>query len=471
MPWVAQSSSSFNLSKGAAKVVFHPTPNVMKSNPDAKVSSATAVSESTLMTEIHRLTPKPSCIEDTALSPWMLSDLACKILAESAVMDMGQLAAQLALPGMVVEELLHLLRAQGRVELSGQRNNSPLLSFKLTERGRASAAEAFQREGYTGPAPVTQQLYERVITAQSPKLYPLIQNQIDELFSDTVIDPVLINRLGPAIHSGRAIFIYGQPGTGKSFIARRLKRALGPPILLPHAMAVGESIIRVFDPSVHHPLTGEVLNQNPRIQQGVDPRFTWCERPMVVSAGELTMEMLDLQYNSSKRIYAAPLQLKANGGLLIIDDLGRQRCAPESLLNRWIMPMEERRDQLSLNSGEHFSIPFELTLIFSTNLEPAELADDAFLRRIGYKVRFKESTLAEYEAIWRQSCDQLGIEFDQDSLNYITTKLYPEKGIQLLPCHPRDLLQLARDFRRYMGGGPIDQVSLGWAWHNYFLEV
>lgn len=424
------------------------------------------------MTNVQRLTPKPTCISDTALSPWLLSDLTCKLLAESAVMDMGQLTQHLALPGMVVEELLQLLRSQGRVELSGQRDNSPLLHFKLTERGRAGAAEAYQRDGYTGAAPVTREQYERVLTAQSPRHYPLTHGQIDELFSDTVIDPVLIDRLGPAIHSGRAIFIYGQPGTGKSYIARRLKRALGPPILLPHALTVGDSIIRVFDPSVHHPLTGgEASQQDPRLQQGVDPRFIWCERPMVVSAGELTLEMLDLQYNSAKRIYAAPLQLKANGGLLIIDDLGRQRIPPESLLNRWILPMEERRDQLSLNSGEHFSIPFELTLIFSTNLEPATLADEAFLRRIGYKVRFRESTQAEYESIWQQSCEQLGIDFDPACLTFVTGKLYTKQHIPLLPCHPRDLLQLAMDFRRYRGGGPIDYEALRWAWQNYFLEV
>ncbi|MCU7923749.1 MAG: AAA family ATPase [Candidatus Thiodiazotropha sp. (ex Dulcina madagascariensis)] len=429
------------------------------------------VSESPLQADVYRLTPKPTCLADTALSPWLLADLACKHLAESSVLDMGELAGRLTLPGMVVEELLRLLRAQGRVELSGQRGNSPLLRFNLTQRGRTSVAEALQREGYVGPAPITREHYERVLTTQSPRRFPLTYSQFEALFADTVIDPALIGRLGPAIHSGRAIFIYGQPGTGKSFIARRLKRAIGPPILLPYALVVGDNIIRIFDPGVHYPLKRDAVQQSPRLQQGVDPRFIWCERPVVVGAGELTLEMLDLQYNSSKRVYTAPLQLKANGGLLIIDDLGRQRIPPESLLNRWILPMEERCDLLSLNSGERFSVPFELTLIFSTNFEPTTLADEAFLRRIGYKVRFQASTLAEYEKIWRQSCAQFAIEFDRDCLDFVTGELYTEHRMPMLPCHPRDLLQLAMDYRRYMGGGPIDRESLCWAWQNYFLEV
>jgi hypothetical protein len=417
------------------------------------------------------LAPKPGNIADTGLSQWLLADLACKQLAESGVLDLGELARSLALPGTVVEELLQFLRSQGRVELSSRRDNSPLLRFNLTDRGRISATEATQRDGYVGPAPVTLEQYEKLILTQSARHFTLTRQQTEALFADTVIDPALIGRLGPAIHSGRAIFIYGHPGTGKSFIARRLKRALGPPILLPHALAVGDSIIRYFDPSVHSPVAQAPSNQATTLQQGFDARFLLCERPMVVGAGELTMDMLDLQYNSSKRLYAAPLQLKANGGLLIIDDLGRQRIPPETLLNRWILPMEEHRDQLSLNGGQHFSVPFDLTLVFSTNLEPRDLADEAFLRRIGYKVRFKPSTPTEYRKIWQQGCDQLGIEFDPDLFYFVMEELYPEQQMPLLPCHPRDLLPLAMDFKTYMAMDTIDRESLYWAWQNYFLEV
>jgi hypothetical protein len=293
----------------------------------------------------------------------------------------------------------------------------------------------------------------------------------ESLFADTVIAPELLGRLGPAIHSGRAIFIYGQPGTGKSYLARRLKRALGPPLYLPHALVAGDSIIRYFDPSIHKPVAREKEPNNIVPTRVDDSRLLLCERPMVVAAGELTMDLLDLQFDSSKRLYVAPLQLKANGGLLIIDDLGRQRIPPETLLNRWIMPMEERRDQLSLSTGQHVSVPFDLTLIFSTNLEPMDLADEAFLRRIGYKVRLKPSTPTEYRSIWQQCCDQLGIEFDQEILNYVMQEFYPKESVPLLPCHPRDLLQLSTDITAYLGKPAIDKDAIHWAWQNYFLEI
>ena len=417
------------------------------------------------------LAPKPTDLSSTGLSQWLLADLLCKHLLESGVLDLGELAQRLRLPGKVVEELLHFLREEGRVELRSRRDNSPLLRFGLTERGRAGAIEASQKDGYVGPAPVTLEQYSRLVGVQSTSRLPATRESIRKIFADTVIRPELLDRLGPAVHSGRAIFIYGEPGTGKSYMARRLKRALGAPVLLPHAIAVGDSVIRYFDPSLHIPVDDPDDEKHTGLHQGFDARFVRCERPLVVAGGELTMDLLELQYDRSTRQYGAPLQLLANCGLFVIDDLGRQQINVETLLNRWIMPMEEKYDQLALNNGRHFSVPFDLALVFSTNLEPRQLADEAFLRRIGYKIRFEPASLGEYEAIWKQVCEGLSIEFDPALFAFLVDKLHSEQNTPMMQCYPRDVLQLASDYSNYNGNGVIDSTALRWAWSNYFLEI
>jgi hypothetical protein len=344
------------------------------------------------------------------------------------------------------------------------------LRFALTDAGHRAALDAAEKDGYVGPAPLPLELYERLVAAQSIRRLPITRDEVNALFSDTVIRGALLDRLGPATHSGRAIFIHGDSGTGKSYIARRLHRLLGPPVLLPHALAVGESVIPYFDPSLHRAVDAVGVAPTTRLTQGVDARLLRCERPLVAAGGELTMDSLELRFDGSIRSYAAPLQLKANCGLFIIDDLGRQQMKPEALLNRWIVPMEERRDQLSLKSGRHFSVPFELALVFSTNMAPQELADEAFLRRIGYKLRFREASVDEYCAIWRQVCEQLGIPFDEDLLAFAREELHAGNGVPLMQCYPRDLLQLASDYRSYMQLPSLDEGALIWAWQSYFLE-
>jgi hypothetical protein len=205
--------------------------------------------------------------------------------------------------------------------------------------------------------------------------------------------------------------------------------------------------------------------------EGIDARFVLCDRPFVQSGGELTIDMLDLQYDAAVRRYVAPLQMRANMGMLLIDDLGRQRVSTVDLFNRWIVPLEEKRDQLTLNTGQHFSIPFDLVLVFSTNIDPHKLADDAFLRRIGYKIHFETSTPADYTAIWRQVCDQNGIEYDAGVVDYVLNDLYPHRNAPRLACHPRDLLGLALDHMRYSGQGTIGTDAIQWAWRNYFVEI
>lgn len=413
---------------------------------------------------------RPTTIEETGLSKWLLADLACKHLDEAGVLDLGELVTRLALPGPVVESLLHFLREEGRVELRSRRDSNPMLRFGLTDAGRAGAVDAAQRDGYVGPAPIPLAMYAQLVEAQSVRNTTLTREQTMALFSDLVVPASVLDRLGPAAHSGRAIFIYGDPGTGKSYIARRLHRLLGESVLLPHAVAVGESVIPYLDPNLHTLLEEQAQGSVTRLDEGFDPRLVRCERPLVVAGGEMTLDMLELRFDASTRSYAAPLQLKANCGLLIIDDLGRQQMNPEQLLNRWILPMEERRDQLALKSGKHFAVPFDLSLVFSTNLDPSKLADDAFLRRIGYKIRFRSASREDYAAIWQQVCAERGIEDGAALLEFAVRELHEKYDTPFMQCYPRDLLGLASDYKDYNAADRIDGAALEWAWKNYFLE-
>jgi len=203
-----------------------------------------------------------------------------------------------------------------------------------------------------------------------------------------------------------------------------------------------------------------------------DPRFVTCRRPVVIAGGELTLDMLELQFEPNRREYRAPLQMRANNGMFLIDDLGRQRVQPYELLNRWIVPMEEQKDYLHLNAGEHFSVPFDTVLIFSTNMNPAELADEAFLRRIGHKVRFEHLDPGDYRAIWRQTCEDQGLAYDAGLVDFVIEELHRKKQVPLLPCHPRDLIGLAQDYRRYADEQHTLSVEgMRWAWDNYFVRL
>jgi hypothetical protein len=421
--------------------------------------------------QVRELAPRPRTLQETGVGETLLADLLSKHLQEAGVLDLREVSERLALAGSIVEELLYFLRAEKRVEVRGRSGESPLLRFALTEQGREGALDALMRDGYVGPAPVPLAEYERVVAAQSIRHQIVTREAVHELFSDTVIRPDLLDQLGPAVHSGRALFIYGDPGTGKSFIARRVSRLLGGPVLIPRALLVADSVIQLFQPGLHWPVAERAAETGISLDQGHDPRYVLCERPVVTAGGELTLDRLDLQFDGVTRRYLAPLQLRANNGLLLIDDLGRQRLEPAELFNRWIVPLEEHRDYLTLKAGLHFAAPFDLVLVLSTNLNPLELADEAFLRRIGYKIRFETLEPPEYEAIWAQVCAEQGIESNPELVAFAVEELHGKAGTPLLPCHPRDLLGLARDYLRYMGQPALSREALAWAWNNYFIRL
>lgn len=414
---------------------------------------------------------RPGSIADTGLGELYLADLVSKHLSESGVLDLRELSGRLALSGSLLEEILAFLRTEGRVEVRGTSPDSGMLRFGLTDRGRAGALEAFGRDGYAGPAPVPLDQYARTVAGQALSARSVNRGSIHSAFADTVIRPALLDQLGPALHSDRAMFIYGPAGTGKSFIARRLARLLEGEVLIPHAILVADKAVRCYDPGVHEALEVETSRPSIQLEPGHDPRYLRCRRPVVITGGELTLDMLEVQYDPSTRIHRAPLQLRANGGMLVIDDLGRQRVEPMQIFNRWILPLEERQDFLTLPGGHHFQIPFDVALVFSTNRNPLELADEAFLRRIGYKIRFDHLTESEYLAIWEQECRRHGIEYEPALARLVVDELHTRHRIPFLPCHPRDLIDLAMDYARYMDEETLSAVALRWAWDNYFVGL
>ncbi len=419
---------------------------------------------------IATLAPRPTTLAQTGLSITFLADLLGKHLANSGVLALSQLIDRLALAGPIVEQLLLWMRKDGRVEVRARTGMQGELRFGLTERGRSEALDAMMRGGYLGPAPVPLQNYVDIVRKQTLHDRRITRETMKETFRDIVISDAMLDQLGPALNSGRAIFVYGCAGTGKTFIAKRLADALRGLVLVPRAIAVNETVIQVYDPLSHLEVEFDDGPSPLMLEHGFDPRYALCERPIVVSGGELTAEMLEVHCDAATREYNAPLQLKANNGLLLIDDLGRQRIQPEVLFNRWIVPMEEKRDFLTAGPGQHFTVPFDLVLVFSTNLDPHELADDAFLRRIGYKISFKPVSIEQYKRIWSDVCAERDLYCDPAVVDYVH-ELHARHGVPLLPCHPRDLLGMALDRLTYAGAeSVITAESVRWAWNNYFVD-
>jgi predicted ATPase with chaperone activity len=312
----------------------------------------------------RKVAPRPKCVEDTGLSREFLADLTAKHLQAQGTLSLAALANALCLSGAIVEHVLNFMRGEARIEVRPGRAENAGLNYALTERGRNGALDALLRSGYVGPAPVPVKQYARVARAQSVHKQSVSRASMNRAFHDIVLDQDLVDRLGASMNSGRAIFLYGSAGTGKTYVSQRLTRLFPDPVLIPYAIAIGENVIQLFDPLVHKIIDDASTNGDYQLDRGHDPRFQVCERPAVVTAGELSAEMLEVMYEPSTKTYEAPLQLKANNGVFIIDDLGRQRIEPSVLFNRWIVPLEEKRDYLNLHSGRHFSVPFDVVYLF-----------------------------------------------------------------------------------------------------------
>lgn len=414
--------------------------------------------------------PRPTALAETGLSLTFLADLLAKHLATAGVLATSQLMERLALSGPILGPILNFLRTEGRVEVRSRLGHDAELRYGLTEKGSVEAAAALGRSGYVGPAPVPLADYVAVVGKQSVHARAVTREAVHRVFDGIVVSHELLDCLGPALNSHRAILMYGLAGTGKTFIARRSAGALQGLVLVPHAIAVGDAVVEVFDPICHKRVPLLDSPDPTRLEEGYDPRYVPCERPVVFTGGELSADMLEVQCDAVTRTFSAPIQLKANNGFLLIDDLGRQRVDPVVLFNRWIVPMDSRRDSLTAGNGQHFEVPFDLMLVLSTNLQPADIADEAFLRRLGYKIEFKPIAAQEYRRIWQQVCSERRLKFDPRLVDFAINELHGTDGTPLLPCQPRDLLGMALDRIAYLGGGELDETALRWAWDNYFLH-
>ncbi len=418
---------------------------------------------------------QPRNVTETGLPPELIKQLLLKHLYDGVVLDIQQLRTRLKLAGNILETILQELRNDQRLQAHSASDGSSGVRFQLTELGKADAANAVLKNGYLGPAPITLNHYQQLMLEQSVFNNEITQQRIYAEFENVVIEKRHLDVLGPAMHSGRPLLVYGQAGTGKTYISKKMAALLLGTVYLPYSIAVGHEIIQLYDPLVHQQAAHQTIdnqdNQLTEFDSLNDPRLVECNRPVVISGGELTMDRLEIGYDPVARTSHAPIQMKANNGIYIIDDMGRQRMPPAELFNRWIVPMEERQDFLTLHTGKHFSVPFDCILIFSTNLHPSDLADEAFLRRLGYKIHFTPINESQFTEIWNNLITIDEIQVDDHVLNSLFDR-YRNTERVLLPCHPRDLMGIALDLAAYQGQpNTVSQQNTLLAWDTYFVNL
>ncbi len=439
------------------------------------MTATPAMIEGTDLLDTATIPPVPASLADLGLSADTLRDLVLKVLYVQGGRTGEYIANFLRLPFPLVDEELLTLQHRRFIEVRGTTTpHRGSYLFDLGNDGRDRAKAALEASQYVGPAPVPVSQYTSWIHAQSIQKAHVTQQSLKAGFAHLVLDPTLIEILGPAVNSSKSIFLYGHPGNGKTAIAGAISRMLGGELYLPYAVDVEGQTMLLYDP-VHHQ---EIETQDEatgieslwRSGPSFDRRYARIKRPVVVTGGELTLDQLDLRYDPFTKVYQAPFQVRANGGVLIIDDFGRQRVPPRDLLNRWIVPLDKRVDYLTLHTGGKFPVPFDCLLIFATNLDPTELVEEAFLRRIHYKIPVGDPTRAQYEEIFRAECLSQSVSYTPQAVTYIFSEFYDKLGLPPRGCHPRDLIAHVRDIAKYLEIKPeLTPELIQSACRSYFL--
>jgi len=415
------------------------------------------------------LPPEPQSVEQTGLYIGFLADLALKTLYLRGQMTMSELSSALGLPiTNVVDKVMDFLKLERLVEIRGGTGLSAAsYQFVIVDRGAEKAQEALGRSQYVGKAPVPLASYVAAVQRQTINGVRVTQEEVSQAFSAMVIPRHTLTQLGPAINSGKSIFLFGPPGNGKTTIAEIMVTLLKGEVVLPYAVEIDQQVIKLYDQVYHRPVIDPTVAERLRY----DHRWVITRRPVVMTGGELTLDTLDLIWDETSKMYEAPFQMKANGGIFMVDDFGRQRVSPKDLLNRWIVPLEKRVDYLTLHTGKKVEIPFDMLIVFSTNLDPADLVDEAFLRRIRYKIGIEAPTVDQYEEIFKRMCARKQIEYRADALSQILAH-YRRKGLGLRSCHPRDILEQLSDTARFLGRpAQLTPDLIDMACESYFVSL
>lgn len=372
--------------------------------------------------------PPPKTLEDMRLPLVMMRDILLKTIFRKNVDMVSELSRAICLPVPVTQELVDMCRTQRLLEATGTLNaqNGNEMGYQLTDAGKARALDALAQSEYFGPMPVPLSVYKEQVKRQSVRNMQITRAQLTGAMGHLILPDSLLDHLGPAVSAGRSILMYGPPGNGKSSISNGIRDALGDQVYVPRAIEYASQVITVFDPIVHNEIAA--AEQDPTSLRRVtrfDARYVCCERPSVITGGELSLDMLDLVYNPSAKTYQAPLQLKSTGGIFIVDDLGRQKEPPQSIVNRWIVPLEESKDILALQSGEKFEVPFDTLVIFSTNFHPNEIFDTAALRRIFFKIKIDGPDQANFLKIFAMVAKKRKMPLDEATLIHLLKNKYP----------------------------------------------